>query len=178
MKAFDVIVKCHSCDEPLGNKVSSLLPKDLSKIREDLRRRDQLVRRVPPAMRVLDCRHPDGKCVGVGYDDGSSPTAMCFLCEHQWNLPARSVLAEVLRAAAARLPLLARLARAREFGYGWRACPHCNTAISKNGGCPNMRCAECGGAFRWGLFGVSTEGVVEAHLPPDLRRRPRRGTIR
>eukprot|EP01006_Ploeotia_vitrea_P030242 TRINITY_DN62707_c1_g1_i2.p1 TRINITY_DN62707_c1_g1~~TRINITY_DN62707_c1_g1_i2.p1 ORF type:complete len:604 (-),score=35.39 TRINITY_DN62707_c1_g1_i2:306-2117(-) len=30
-----------------------------------------------------------------------------------------------------------------------KPCPHCFAAIEKNGGCPNMTCWHCGGAFRW-----------------------------
>ena len=39
------------------------------------------------------------------------------------------------------------------------------TAILKNGGCPMMRCAECGGAFRWGRFSNTTKHVIVEHLP-------------
>ena len=48
---------------------------------------------------------------------------------------------------------------------GWRPCPHCGTAIVKNGGCPMMRCAECDGTFRWGRFHNTTKHVIAEHCP-------------
>ena len=36
--------------------------------------------------------HHNIACVGVGYDDGVQETAMCFVCEQQFELPQRGVL--------------------------------------------------------------------------------------
>ena len=48
---------------------------------------------------------------------------------------------------------------------GWRPCPHCGTAITKNGGCPMMRCAECELPFRWGRWLNTTKHVIVEHCP-------------
>jgi len=37
----------------------------------------------------------------------------------------------------------------REIEKATKACPGCTKRIQKNGGCPNMRCAQCNSHFCW-----------------------------
>jgi len=104
--------------------------------------------------------------IGVGYNDYSQRTIMCFLCEHQWEVERGWDLGAIIAGwVSAWWPL-------RPAGLaGSRPCPHCGANIQKDGGCPMMRCGICNKPFRWGSFSNSTEDVIIEHCPPPLRRR-------
>jgi len=73
--------------------------------------------------------------IGVGYNDYSQRTIMCFLCEHQWEVERGWDLGAIIAGwVSAWWPL-------RPAGLaGSRPCPHCGANIQKDGGCP-MMCA-------------------------------------
>ena len=69
-----------------------------------------------------------------GVDDGQQRTAMCFLCEHQWEHSSSRY-----GGWSAFSEWLASLWPQRIRGVSdWRPCPHCGAAIQKEGGCPMM----------------------------------------
>ena len=125
--------------------------------------RDQLIERAGViGCRWLEC--PQAGCVGVGYDDGVQATAMCFVCQHQFEVPPRGMVRVVGNAIYSWL--LSWWPERIDGVSGWRPCPHCGAAILKDGGCDNMRCGMCQRTFRWGLRSNSIQGVVDAHAPP------------
>jgi hypothetical protein len=149
---------CYGCDAPLSRRTLAWFgPPLLRRCVELLDRRAALIASKPRSFRLMEC--PRMGCVGVAYDDGRSPTAMCFLCTEQWPVE-RSLFAGLLAAAKRWWP------KKIDGVTGWRPCPHCGAAILKNGGCPMMRCALCRKAFRWGATHNTLHDVVEAHAPP------------
>ena len=125
--------------------------------------REQLVERAGAiGCRWLEC--PQAGCVGVGYDDGVQETAMCFACQHQFEVSPRGVVHVVGNAIYSWL--LSWWPERIDGVSGWRPCPHCGAAILKDGGCDNMRCGMCQRTFKWGMLRNSIDGAVEAHAPP------------
>ena len=138
-------------------------PQPLKDIAAAIGCREQLIERAAAiGCRWLEC--PQAGCVGVGYDDSVQETAMCFACQHQFEVPPRGVMRVV--GSAIYSWLLSWWPERIDGVSGWRPCPHCGAAILKDGGCDNMRCGMCQRTFRWGMRRNSIDGVVEAHAPP------------
>jgi len=148
---------CWGCAAPLGRRTLGWFGTPaLRQCVQLLERRQALIRTKPARFTIVECRRMG--CVGVGYDDGRSPTIMCFLCTEQWAIE-RGVLAGIWALAQRWWP------KRIDGVTGWRPCPHCGAAILKNGGCPMMRCALCRRTFRWGATHNTTHDVIEAHAP-------------
>ena len=157
------VIHCWGCATPIQPRLHHLAPQAVIRLCTQIGEREVFVRRKPRGCAVLEC--PQSGCVGIGYDDGRQPTAMCFLCNHQWRLD-HGMFRSLWR-------LISKWWPERIDGVrGWRPCPHCGAAILKNGGCPMMRCGLCQRSFRWGPFANTVEGVIEAHVPStnQLRR--------
>ena len=76
------------CDQPLHGSVFQYAPPPLAELCAQLEKREEFVHRAADSrFAVLECQECD---VGVGYDDGTQDTAMCFLCEQY--APARARL--------------------------------------------------------------------------------------
>jgi len=111
-----------------------------------LEQRQALIRNKPPEFAIAECRRAG--CVGVGYVDGRSPTAMCFLCTEQWAVD-RGVLSRLWSLAQRLCPTL----KLEDCGVkGSRPCPHCGVTILKNGGCSEMFCPLCRRYFHRGAM--------------------------
>ena len=122
----------------------------------DVKLRKRLVRNKPKKFKVLEC--PRFSCCDVAYDDGKSPTAMCFVCEESWIMDRPSVL----KGLAKPFVKVMRMIRDRGVdgalkrglpGERWRQCPHCGMATIKNGGCSHMHCSYCQRDYSWGSLG-------------------------
>jgi len=157
--------RCWGCDMRLDRQlVRKFAPLQLRTCCEHIERRERLIERVPPWCTIVEC--PKMDCVGIGYDDRRTATIMCWICEHQWEAP-HGLVGRFWAWISSWWPQQIDGVR------GWRPCPHCGTAILKDGGCPMMRCGMCQQTFRWGMMGNTLNGVVEAHAPD-----PRRGSHR
>ena len=184
---------CWGCDAMLDSGVvRKFASRALHTVAAQVAKREEYEQRAQRFnFQCVDC--PECS-IGVGYNDYSQRTIMCFLCEHQWEVERGWDLGAIIAGwVSAWWPL-------RPAGLaGSRPCPHCGANIQKDGGCPMMcamhpasrgaahaasslahltltrrrRCGICNKPFRWGFFSNSTEYVIIEHCPPLRRRRGR-----
>lgn len=119
------VVCCWGCTEPMSSRaVRRHGPRAVSELCSMVEKREEFVSRSTHSFGLVDC---PSCSVGVGYDDGSQATAMCFLCEHQWPLAGRSnplcQLGELVTKLWPRDIIGMGVA-----AWGWRPCPHCVSA--------------------------------------------------
>lgn len=126
-------ITCWGCDRRVERSLlQRFAPPNLLGVAHLTERREEYVRRGHElGFGIIDCP----RCgLGVAYDDGQQRTAMCFLCEHQWEHSSSRY-----GGWSAFSEWLASLWPQRIRGVSdWRPCPHCGAAIQKEGGCPMM----------------------------------------
>ena len=89
---------------------------------------------------VVEC--PEAGCVGLAYTE--TGRAMCFVCEHQWEVEETDAsFRRWACSCARRMP-----ASEQTVPSGCKRCPSCKVLIEKNGGCDHMAC-KCGHHFWW-----------------------------
>eukprot|EP00040_Diaphanoeca_grandis_P024656 m.135811 g.135811 ORF g.135811 m.135811 type:complete len:271 (-) comp29822_c1_seq1:138-950(-) len=126
-----------------------------------LRHRERLTERATLVLNVEYVECPQMGCLGVAYK--GQRTLMCFICEHTWTDEEFGFFRRWWKQLKDTL-----WPQTIDGLSGWRPCPHCGTAIIKNGGCPNMRCTMCNRVFIWGARSNSVVGVVVEHCPPPI----------
>ena len=125
----DVLSKLETCRH-IGRVTCSC--SGVAKLARDLKRRRFFVKNAGWKRyfcgNVVECPH--AACVGCGY--GETGIAMCFLCEHQWQLT----------------PSVSPDSQLSGLPPECKRCPSCRAAIQKDGGCDHMTC-RCGYEFWW-----------------------------
>ena len=125
---------CWGCDAMLDSGVvRKFASRALNTVAAQVAKREEYEQRAQRFnFQCVDC--PECS-IGVGYNDYSQRTIMCFLCEHQWEAERGWDLGAIIAGwVSAWWPL-------RPAGLaGSRPCPHCGANIQKDGGCP-MMCA-------------------------------------
>lgn len=116
------------CKTAISVKTASDFCQKVRGVWNDLGARERLLQNAKYP--VAEC--PKSECVGVAYVEPGRRTAMCFLCEHQWQVSE----AEDTSAEA-------------NYDAGVRNCPKCNAPIEKSWGCNHMQCWKCGRNFDW-----------------------------
>lgn len=116
------------CSTPIAVQTASSFCQQVRSVWADLGKREKLLShaRYP----VAECPSPG--CVGVAYVEPGRRMAMCFLCEHQWQVSESD--------DATAQP---------NFAANVRTCPKCKVPIEKSWGCNDMRCTKCGRQFDW-----------------------------
>ena len=142
-------ISCIACRSTLSNQIiQDFAPSKIVEIVGQLAERQRLLINCPKKWKTIEC--PNFGCVGLGYNDKRSRTAMCFICEESWTI-AREGILDLCWHEITKF----RIASGMELGEyakgapGFRQCPSCGMAIVKNGGCPHMVCTACKTDFRW-----------------------------
>ena len=119
------------CEHEIEFRDASDMSTRLKAIWQDLRKRERLIRGA--GHEVVECPKPG--CVGVAYKERGKKTAMCFLCEHSWEVDPEG--GDDLGGDP------------RYDGERVRRCPKCQVPIEKDGGCNAIACLHCGLVFDW-----------------------------
>jgi len=116
------------CTTPISVTTAAGFCQQVRSVWSDLGRREKLLQNAKHA--VLECPQP--QCPGIAYMEPGRRTAMCFICEHQWQVSdADDDSAQP------------------HFAANVRTCPKCNALIEKVSGCDHMQCTKCGRQFNW-----------------------------
>merc|ERR1719343_1924776 len=116
------------CSTPISVQTAAGFCQQVRGVWNDLGQREKLLSHAKYP--VAECPQPG--CVGVAYVEPGRRTAMCFLCEHQWQV---SDSGDDTAQA--------------NFGSNVRVCPKCQAPIEKRSGCNHMQCSKCGRQFDW-----------------------------
>jgi len=128
-KRHDIYCMIPGCGQVIPIRDAVQFYRHLSKLWKNLGERERMLRN--GRYRVVECPQPE--CVGVAYAEPGRRKAMCFVCEHQWEVDASGQ--EPSEEAG--------------FSHGVRRCPKCKAPIEKDGGCDHMHCSKCGRDFSW-----------------------------
>lgn len=137
------------CGTPISVATATSFCKQVRGVWHDLGQREKLLShaRYP----VAECPKPG--CVGVAYVEPGRRNAMCFLCEHQWQV------SEADDSTAQ-----------PNFGSNVRVCPKCQAPIEKTWGCDHMDCTKCGRRFNWS--GADYANTTHSSQPSGSATRP------
>mmetsp|Transcript_104288 Transcript_104288/g.162546 ORF Transcript_104288/g.162546 Transcript_104288/m.162546 type:complete len:436 (+) Transcript_104288:134-1441(+) len=123
------------CKTPISMGTAGEFCKRVRKLWEDLGTREKLMHGAK--YEIQEC--PKAGCVGIAYVEPGRSTAMCFICEHQWQVGNAS----------------GDTSSQPNFSQNVRKCPKCQIPIERSWGCNHMECAKCGRKFDWDRAGFA-----------------------
>merc|ERR1711860_2392 len=74
-------------------------------------------------------------------------TAMCFICENQWQVGSASM----------------DTSSQPRFSESVRKCPKCQIPIERSWGCNHMECTKCGRNFDWDRANFANDDLPQNH---------------
>ena len=81
-------LSCFACPAPIyGPVLARFASREMLNVSARVERREELEAKAKTL--GFECVECPNCAIGVGYDDGHQPFAMCFMCEHQWSLARR-----------------------------------------------------------------------------------------